>query len=93
MPIYEYQCESEGHRFEVTQPISSRPLSKCNICGGTARNLISATSFSLKGGGWYRDGYAATNGKKKTESGEAKPAPAAKPETKSDSTPATAAKS
>lgn len=27
------------------------------LCGGKVRKLISRTSFVLKGGGWYKDGY------------------------------------
>jgi len=27
------------------------------ICGGQCHKLISKGSFSLKGGGWYKDGY------------------------------------
>ena len=27
------------------------------ICGGNCEKLISKSSFSLKGGGWYKDGY------------------------------------
>ena len=31
------------------------------ICGGKCEKLISKGSFSLKGGGWYRDGYVKPN--------------------------------
>jgi len=27
------------------------------VCGGICRKLVSKSSFSLKGGGWYQDGY------------------------------------
>jgi len=26
-------------------------------CGGVCKKLVSKGSFSLKGGGWYKDGY------------------------------------
>lgn len=26
-------------------------------CGGETKKLISLSSFQLKGGGWYKDGY------------------------------------
>ena len=30
----------------------------CPVCGcGETDNLINRTSFSLKGAGWYKDGY------------------------------------
>ncbi len=56
MPTYEYEC-SNGHRFEVVQPITEDPLERCQDCSAQVRRLISAAAFILKGGGWYSDGY------------------------------------
>ena len=39
------------------QKMNARPLSKCRDCSGKLDKLISRTSFSLKGGGWYSEGY------------------------------------
>ena len=69
MPIYEYECLAQAHRFEELQKIGEPPLRKCRVCGGKVKKLISQTSFQLKGGGWYKDGYATSgngngNGKK-----------------------------
>jgi predicted nucleic acid-binding Zn ribbon protein len=40
------------------------------VCGGKVKKIISMSSFHLKGGGWYSDGYAsgssAQKGEKKT---------------------------
>ncbi len=58
MPIYEYRCLDCGEEFEVIQKVSARPLRKCRRCGGRLEKLVSRTSFVLKGGGWYADGYA-----------------------------------
>lgn len=58
MPIYEYECVTEGRRFEMFQKMSEDPTSKCPSCGGPVKKLVSATAFQLKGGGWYKDGYA-----------------------------------
>ncbi len=58
MPVYEYQCQDCGKTFEDLQAISDKPLKNCKFCNGTVQRLISRTSFSLKGGGWYKDGYA-----------------------------------
>ena len=67
MPIYEYECKKCGERIEVMQRISEDPLKKCSletckdkkkVCGGKLKKLISSTSFSLKGGGWAKDGYS-----------------------------------
>ncbi len=69
MPTYEYECNN-GHHFEVEQRISDDPLERCQHCRAKVRRLISATSFILKGGGWYSDGYSGgSNGGKGEKSG------------------------
>ncbi len=68
MPIYEYQCRKCG-TFEHSQSIKDKPLSKCPQCRSAVTKLVSASSFHLKGGGWYPDGYA-----KKTGGAESPPA-------------------
>ena len=57
MPTYEYEW-SKGHRFEGVQRVTAEPVRECEVCGAETRRLISATSFILKGGGWYSDGYS-----------------------------------
>ena len=34
MPLYEYQCEACGDRFEVIQKFSDEPCDTCPKCGG-----------------------------------------------------------
>lgn len=58
MPLYEYQCDACGIVFEARQKFSDAPLSACRECGGSVRKLISQTGFTLKGGGWYAQGYS-----------------------------------
>ena len=58
MPIYEYECTKCGKQFEAFQRISDKPLNSCQFCKGKVHRLISQSSFALKGGGWYRDGYS-----------------------------------
>ena len=54
MPIYEYECESCGHRLEAIQRMSDAALTECPTCGkSTLKKLISAAGFQLKGSGWY----------------------------------------
>jgi len=62
MPLYEYECEA-GHRFEEIQKFSDDPLEQCH-CGAIAKRVLCASSFSLKGDGWYRDGYTKKQNKK-----------------------------
>jgi len=57
MPVYEYQCKACGLVFEMIQKFSDAPLSSCRDCGGAVEKLISQTAFTLKGGGWYDQGY------------------------------------
>ena len=59
MPIYEYRCNSCNIQFELRQKFSDPPADKCPKCSGTVHKLVSAASFSLKGAGWYGDGYGA----------------------------------
>ncbi len=72
MPVYEYECKGCEKIIEVQQRMTDDPLETCPDCQGKITKLMSMSSFQLKGGGWYADGYASSNGKKKTE----KPAPA-----------------
>lgn len=58
MPIYEYQCQSCGHKFEKIQKISDDPLKDCPSCEKSElKKLISAAAFRLKGGGWYETDF------------------------------------
>ncbi len=59
MPIYEYICNSCGYEFEEVQKFSDPSYDKCPSCGRiTAKRKVSISSFHLKGGGWYKDGYS-----------------------------------
>ena len=67
MPLYEYKCPSCGTEEEVMQKHTD-PAPVCLKCSkGNPHDpdndvfmvkQISKTSFSLKGSGWYRDGYS-----------------------------------
>ena len=60
MPKYDYRCTACSHEFEAEHRISADPLKDCPSCNKPAlERLISRTSFSLKGGGWYKDSYSA----------------------------------
>jgi putative FmdB family regulatory protein len=72
MPIYEYECEKCGHRFEKIQKFSDPPLEACEKCGGPVHKMQSAPAFQFKGTGWYVTDYA-KSGKSATE--EKKPEP------------------
>jgi putative FmdB family regulatory protein len=64
MPIYEYRCDACGAELEKLQKISDAPLRDCPACGKPAlAKLVSASSFRLKGSGWYETDFK--TGKKK----------------------------
>jgi len=79
MPLYEYRCSKCGKVFEVLQKFSDQPLATHPECGGAVERLLSASSFQLKGGGWYATDYAKSGskpeakGEGKSESEDSKP--------------------
>ena len=59
MPLYEYQCDACGQRFEVIQKFSDAPIAACRKCGtGPVQKLQSSPAFQFKGSGWYITDYA-----------------------------------
>lgn len=58
MPLYEYECDACGHRFEIIQKFSDPPLERCPKCGGAVHKLQSAPAFQFKGSGWYITDYS-----------------------------------
>lgn len=62
MPIYEYHCHGCQKSHEIIQKFSDAPLTICPACGGRLEKLLSLSGFQLKGGGWYKDGYASSGG-------------------------------
>ena len=67
MPIYEYECKSCSKKFEIFQKSTDAPSAKCPACDATAERIISQTSFALKGGGWYKDGYSCRGARAQTK--------------------------
>ncbi len=67
MPIYEYKCKECDHRLEKIQKMSDDPLKDCPSCGKPGLSkIVSASSFKLKGTGWYETDFK--GGSKKPES-------------------------
>ena len=56
MPIYEYTCPQCEKMVEKIQGVND-PVPHCEECLTEMSRNISLSSFRLKGGGWYRDGY------------------------------------
>lgn len=70
-PIYEYRCVKPDcrHEFERMQKMSEAHPA-CRKCGASVQKLMSRTSFALKGGGWYSDGYSSNPPPAKVGDGE-----------------------
>ena len=99
MPLYEYECDACGGRFEVIQKFSET-TEQCRKCGkGPVRRLTSSPAIQFKGSGWYITDYA-QKGKSGSESsgdggGSEKKSESSKSDTaaKSDSSTSTATSS
>lgn len=62
MPIYVYGCQKCGATEEHIQKFSDPPVEQCESCGGPLQKQVTSAAFHLKGGGWYKDGYASSGG-------------------------------
>jgi putative FmdB family regulatory protein len=88
MPLYEYECDACGQRFEVIQKFSDPKAETCAKCGkGPVHRLLSSPAIQFKGSGWYITDYA-----KKGKSDSSGDASATKPETKTETKTETTAK-
>jgi len=97
MPLYEYECDACGQRFELIRKFSDPPVAVCSICGsGPVRRLLSSPAIQFKGSGWYITDYAGKGKGEKSEkpsgdkpsdptSGAAAKEGTAKTETRTDS--------
>ena len=61
MPIYQYKCEQCDRRFSVKEDRMNtnreRDCIEIPFCSGRAIRVVAKSSFSLKGEGWFKDGY------------------------------------
>lgn len=61
MAIYVWKCEKCQTTQEIERKMedSDVPPDTCECGVGVWTKMISPCSFSLKGGGWFKDGYQA----------------------------------
>ena len=60
MPLYDFGCEDCGYTVEMLTKSagSSEIVLTCPECEKeTMKRQVGLSSFQLKGGGWYKDGY------------------------------------
>jgi putative FmdB family regulatory protein len=53
VPIYAYQCDDCGVRFERRQSFEDEPIEVCPECDGHAHRLIQPAGIVFKGSGFY----------------------------------------
>ena len=88
MPIYEYECVTNKHRFEVIQKFDDPPVTHCTVCGEPVHKLLSSPAIQFKGSGWYITDYA-RKGQSSSEKSESKSSTETKStETRTESKPA-----
>lgn len=54
MPIYEYECDKNGHRFERWQSVNDAQVRVCEICGAPVHKVFHPAGIIFKGSGWYK---------------------------------------
>jgi putative FmdB family regulatory protein len=98
MPIYAFECDACGHRFDRLQKLADADPVDCPACAEPkVRRQITAPAFRLAGGGWYETDFKKDGDKKRNLADKAESAPKAetkaetKTEAKADSKPATSA--
>jgi len=88
MPLYEYQCQECGLRFERRQHFNDKPVQVCPDCQGHVVRLIQPAGIIFKGSGFYvtdnrSKSSTAVPGNRKTDEKSADEKPTAKAETAS----------
>ena len=53
MPIYVYECDTCGVRFERRQSMSDTPLTQCPECPGQVHRCVQPVGIVFKGSGFY----------------------------------------
>jgi putative FmdB family regulatory protein len=82
VPLYEYECDACGRRFEIIEKFSDPPPETCTECGkGPVHRLLSSPAIQFKGSGFYITDYAQ---KGKSDSSSTTPAGTSSDAAKSD---------
>ncbi len=83
MPTYDYECQACGHKFEVFQSITDKPIRKCPVCNKLkVKRLIGlGGGIIFRGSGFYATDYRNS----KPSNSESKTPDSKKSEDKSDS--------
>jgi putative FmdB family regulatory protein len=87
VPLYEYECDACGRRFELIRKFSDPAVEACAVCGkGPVRRLLSSPAIQFKGSGWYITDYSQKGKSGKSDSSTGDKPPDAKSDAKPDDT-------
>jgi putative FmdB family regulatory protein len=88
MPVYAYECNNCGVRFERRQGFDDAPIKTCPECRGKVRRLIQPAGVIFKGSGFYvtdhKGGSSATPSTSKKEDSASDTKTETKSETKTE---------
>jgi putative FmdB family regulatory protein len=88
MPIYEFECNACGTRFDRLQKLSDSDPANCPDCGAAqVRRRVTAPAFRLAGSGWYETDFKKDGDKKRNLAGK-EDAPKAQEAKKESAAPA-----
>jgi putative FmdB family regulatory protein len=63
MPVYIYQCDNCGVRFDRYQKFTEQALTRCPECGKkTLRKVFQPVGIVFKGSGWYSTDHKSPSG-------------------------------
>lgn len=54
MPVYDYACQDCGHVVEVIHGVNDRGPTRCPLCEGPMRKLLTSPAIVFKGSGWAK---------------------------------------
>ena len=75
MPIYTYQCENCGVRFERPQHFSDPALTRCPECNKkTLRKVYTPVGIIFKGSGFYSTDHRSPSGANRSSGKSSEPA-------------------
>lgn len=64
MACFEYKCDRCNQVTEKLEHYSAPTVRDCDVCGSkdSAHRILSQSSFSLDGSGWYKQSYSKAKG-------------------------------
>jgi putative FmdB family regulatory protein len=83
MPIYVYECDRCGLRFERRQSMTAQPLVDCPECEGHVQRVVQPVGVVFKGSGFYVTDHRKSKDKSSPENGDKTTKATAEPSSKS----------